>query len=324
MTHSNMTHVSRKPGKDGWHDLTVERHRKAINGRYKTKHQITIELGEPYTETITIESTEPFADVDDFAREILIAAKYRHQARRKQFIDDNREILRTTIVPLWLEREAFCAEERANVENLRKESKRKLAAGLRDLKSHNALVIALKGATKDDEYNATLSHYNRRIDRELEKIGASEGFNLSRYELNELFDRKWWETSLQINEYRDKNRLDVVSKVKLEMGYFNSLYGLEPHNPTTEDILGNYDAIVTAGFGDIILAAALKKGDGIGAVMAIDDEQGRRALRHLVGEKRLATMLPKRVFNAITRHETPELKDISYHADTQKDTLIIE
>ena len=108
------------------------------------------------------------------------------------------------------------------------------------------------------------------------------------------------------------------------MGYFNSLYSLEPHNPTTQDILGNYDAIITAGFGDIILAAALKKGDGIGAVMAIDDEQGRRALRHLVGEKRLATMLPKRVFNAITRHETPELKDISYHADTQKDTLIIE
>lgn len=158
----------------------------------------------------------------------------------------------------------------------------------------------------------------------MEKIGASEGFNLSRYELNELFDRKWWETSLQINEYRDKNRLDVLSKVKLKMGYFNSLYSLEPHNPTTQDILGNYDAIITAGFGDIILAAALKKGDGIGAVMAIDDEQGRRALRHLVGEKRLATMLPKRVFNAITRHETPELKDISYHADTQKDTLIIE
>ena len=227
-------------------------------------------------------------------------------------------------MPLWLEREAFCAEERANVENLRKESKRKLAAGLRDIKSHNALVIALKGATKDDEYNATLNYYNRRIDRELEKIGASEGFNLSRYDLNELFDRKWWENSLQINEYHDKNRLDVLSKVKREMEYFNSLYSLETHNPTTEDILGNYDAIVTAGFGDIILAAALKKGDGIGAVMAIDDEQGRRALRHLVGEKRLATMLPKRVFNAITRHETPELKGISYHADTQKDTLIIE
>ena len=324
MTHSDMTHVSRKPGEDGWHNLTVERHRKAINGRYKTKHQITIELGEPYTETITIESTEPFADVDDFAREILIAAKYRHQARRKQFIYNNREILRTTIVPLWLEREAFCARERANAENLRKESKRKLAAGLRDLKGHNALVRALKETTTNDEYIATLNHYNQRIDRELEKIGASEGFNLSRYELNELFDRKWWENSLQINEYHDKNRLDVVTKVKREMEYFNGLYGLEPHNLNTEDILGNYDTIVTAGFCDIILAAALKKGNEISAVMAIDDEQGRRALRHLVGEKQLAKMFRKRIFNAITRHEIAELQEIIYHNDTYKEMITIE
>ena len=324
MTHSNMTHVSRKPGKDGWHNLTVERHRKAINGRYKTKHQITIELGEPYTETITIESTEPFADVDDFAREILIAAKYRHQARRKQFIDDNREILRTTIVPLWLEREAFMAQHRAELENLRKESKRKLGNGEIELNEHNNLVRRLNSAPHCKEYSQRLEEYDKQLQKALRELGATDGLCITRTDIYDLFGRKWLEQFLQMDEYFDSKRDDIIEQLEHNIECFNRMYNLEPYTIKREEMLAQYDSILTARFSDIPLAAALKNRGKICTVMAIDDEYGRRALRHLVGEKALAELLPKRVFNAIVRSDELALHDITYHDDIETNTIIIE
>ena len=309
---------------DGWRNIAVETCHTAIKGRFKTKHQVTIELTAPYSDTITIESSEPFTDVELFAKEMLIAAEFRHRARRKQFIFDNRETLRNTIVPLWLEREAFTARYMAGIESMRKESKRKLCAGMRDLKSHNDFVRSLKDAVKNEDYTETINDYTQRVRRELGKIGATEGFYMTRYDLNELFDRKWWESFLQIREHRDKERRNVVNEVQLNMERFNRMYNLEPYNLDANEMLESYDAIVTAGFGDIILAAALKRGDDICAVMAIDNEQGRRALRHLVGEKQLAKMFRKRIFNAITRYEIAELQEINYHNNTYKEMIIVE
>ncbi len=309
---------------DGWRNIAVETHRKAIEGRYKTKHQITIELTTPYADTITIESSEPFTDVELFAKEMLIAAEYRHRARRKQLIFNNREVLRNTIVPLWLEREAFTARYKAGVESRRKESKRKLCAGIRDLKTHNNLIRSLKNATDNEEYTETLNDYTQRIKRELQKIEAPKDFHMSRYDLNELFDRGWWENFLQINEYHDKHRRNVVGEVRQDLERFNRMYNIEPYTPDVNEMLENYDTITTAGFGDIILAAMLKHGDEICAVMAIDNEQGRRALRHLAGERELARILPKRIYNAITRNEIPEMQDIALNTETVTEMIIIE
>ena len=309
---------------NGWREIAVETHRKAIEGRYKTKHQVTIELTAPYTDTITIESSEPFTDVELFAKEMLIAAEYRHRARCKQLIFNNREVLRNTIVPLWLEREAFTARYKAGVESRRKESKRKLCAGIRDLKTHNNLIRSLKNATDDEDYTETLNDYTQRIKRELQKIEAPKDFHMSRYDLNELFNRGWWENFLQINEYHDKHRRNVVGEVRQDLERFNRMYNIEPYTPDVNQMLENYDTITTAGFSDIILAAMLKHGDEICAVMAIDNEQGRRALRHLAGERELARILPKRIYNAITRNEIPEMQDIALNTETVTEMIIIE
>jgi hypothetical protein len=63
------------------------------------------------------------------------------------------------------------------------------------------------------------------------------------------------------------------------------------------------DIVETIGFGDKYIAAALYRNGEVVAVGAIDDIRGRKALRVLVGDKRLAELLPKKVYNAITRQE---------------------
>ena len=86
----------------------------------------------------------------------------------------------------------------------------------------------------------------------------------------------------------------------------------------------DYDTITVAGFGDIILAAALKKAGEVVAVMAIDDVQGRRALRHLVGVDKLAEVLPKRAYNAVTRDENLFLDDAVATDSIENEMIIIE
>lgn len=89
-------------------------------------------------------------------------------------------------------------------------------------------------------------------------------------------------------------------------------------------MLAEYDTISVAGFGDIVLAAALKKGDEICAVMAIDNVQGRRALRHLVGAERLGELLPKRAYNAVMREERFDLDEVRYNEKESLELMIIE
>jgi hypothetical protein len=316
--------VTSTNGEEDWNNVTVNRQHNTIEGRYKAKHQITIELRSPYVETITIESTEPFTNVEDFAREMLIAADFRHRARRKQFIADNKSTLRDTIIPLWLAREAFTARHKAKLEGLRKESKRMLCKGTRDLNTHNNFVRSLKNANEDEDYTDLLAYYKQRINSELQRLNAPEGFYISSRDMNEFIDRNWWEQFLEINKYEGKQRYDILSDVRHDMELFNRLYGLKPESITAEYLLDNYDSITTAGFDDVVLAATLKKDEKICAVMAIDNEQGRRALRRLVGEGQLAELLPKRILNAIIRHEDIEIHDMKYTPNTQQDILIME
>ena len=77
-------------------------------------------------------------------------------------------------------------------------------------------------------------------------------------------------------------------------------------------------------FGDIILAAALKKAGKVVAVMTIDDVQGRRALRHLVGAEKLAELLPKRAYNAVMRDERLYLEDAVATESIEHKMIVIE
>ena len=312
---------------EGWRKLKVERGGTHLEGAFKTKQQITVELTFPFTDTITIETTEPFADSDDlanFAEELAIVLEHRKKVRRKQKLIKNKELLRTKILPLWFEREAFIARNKAEKEDIRKEARRELNAGKIELNEYNDLVRVLKGRCDDDDFIDGLADYNRRLTIALGALDIEKGFRLSQQDLKDIFGRKAWDEALQIHEL-DKDVKDSTLHI-ITRGFenFNRLYNLEPHTMRPGHLRRDYDTITVAGFGDVILAATLKKEGVICNVMAIDNVQGRRALRHLVGADKLAETLPKRAYNAVMRDEHLLLDDVVATESIQHEMIVIE
>ena len=322
---NNRKSITTKRIDDGWRKLKVERGGTHLEGAFKTKQQITVELTFPFIETITIETTEPFADSDDlasFAEELALVVEHRRKVRRKQKLVENKELLRTKILPQWFEREAFIARNNAEKEDIRKQARRELNAGRVELKEYNDLVRALRGRSDDDDYIDGLAEYNRRLTIALGALDVERGFRLSQHDLRDILGRNAWEQSLQIHELdMEDSTLHIIAR---GVENFNRLYNLEPHTMCLGHMRRDYDSIAIAGFGDIILAAALKKGGEVVAVMAIDDVQGRRALRHLVGVEKLAEVLPKRAYNAVMRDERLSLGDAVASDSIEKEMIIIE
>ena len=310
-----------------WRKLKVERGGTHLEGAFKTKQQITVELTFPFIETITIETTEPFADSDDlasFAEELALVVEHRRKVRRKQKLVDNKELLRAKILPIWFEREAFIARNNAEKEDIRKQAKRELNAGKMELKEYNGLVRALRGRCDDDDFIDGLADYNRRLTIALGALDAEKGFRLSQHDLRDVLGRNAWEQVLQIRTLDKDATSSVLHTVARGFENFNHHYNLEPKRITFSQLRNDYDTITVAGFGDIILAAALKKDGEVVTVMAIDDVQGRRALRHLVGADKLAEVLPKRAYNAVTRDENLFLDDAVATDSVENEMIIIE
>ena len=312
---------------EGWRKLKVERGGTHLEGVFKTKQQITVELTSPFIETISIETTEPFADSDDltsFAEELALVVEHRRKVRRKQKLVDNKELLRTKILPLWFEREAFIARNRAEKEDIRKQAKRELNAGKMDLKEYNDLVRALRGRCDDDDFIGGLADYNHRLTIALGVLDVEKGFRLSQHDLMDILGRNAWEQSLQIRDVECETLTGAIATIQRGFRNFSSLYGLDYQLNTMAQLRAECDTISVAGFGDIILAAALKKDGEVVAVMAIDDVQGRRALRHLLGEEKLTEVLPKRAYNAVMRDERLFLGDVVASDSIEHKMIIIE
>lgn len=323
----NRESISTKRICDGWRELKVERCGVRLEGSFKTKQQITVELTFPFNESITIETTEPFADSNDlasFAEELVLVVEHRRRVRRKQKLVDNKELLRTKILPLWFEREAFVARNSAEKEDIRKAARRELNAGKMELKEYNALVCALRGRCDDDDFIGGLDDYNRRLTTALGVLDIEKGFRLTQQDLRVLFGRKAWEETLQICELNKEVKDSTLHIIARGVENFNRLYNLDPQTIRLGQMRREYDAITTAGFGDIILAAALKKDGKICGVMAIDNAQGRRALRHLVGAEQLGAVLPKRAYNAIMRDERLLMEDAVATESIEHEMIVIE
>ena len=312
---------------EGWRKLKVERGGTHLEGAFKTKQQITVELTFPFIETITIETTEPFADSDDlasFAEELALVVEHRRKVRRKQKLVDNKELLRTKILPLWFEREAFIARNRAEKEDIRKQAKRELNAGKMELKEYNDLVRALRGRCDDDDFIDGLADYNRQITIALGALNVEKGFRLSQHDLRDISGRNAWEQSLQIRDVECETLTGAIATIQRGLRNFISLYGLDYQLNTMAQLRAECDTVTVVGFGNVVLAAALKKEGEIRAVMAIDDVQGRRALRHLVGVEKLAEVLPKRAYNAVMREEKLFLEDAVATDSIEHEEITIE
>ena len=312
---------------EGWRKLKVEKGGTLLEGTFKTKQQITVELTFPFIETITIETTEPFADSDDlasFAEELALVVEHRRKVRRKQKLVDNKESLRKKILPIWFEREAFIARNNAKKEDIRKQAKRELNAGKMELKEYNDLVRALRGRSDDDDFIDGLADYNRRLTIALGALDVEKGFRLSQHDLRDILGRNAWEQSLHIHELDKEVKDSTLHIIARGVENFNRLYNLNLQTMRLVQMRRDYDSITIAGFGDIILAAALKKDGEVVAVMAIDDVQGRRALRHLVGAEKLAEVLPKRAYNAVMRDERLYLEDAVATDSIEHKMIVIE
>ena len=319
--------ISTKRIGEGWRKLKVERGGTHLEGAFKTKQQIIVELTFPFIETITIETSEPFADSADlasFAEELALVVDHRRKVRRKQKLVENKELLRTKILPLWFEREAFIARNRAEKEDIRKHAKRELNAGKMELNEYNDLVRALRGRCNDDDFIDGLAEYNRRLTITLGALDVEKGFRLSQHDLRDVLGRNAWEQVLQIRTLDKDATNSVLHTVARGFENFNHLYNLEPKRINLSQMRNDYDTITVVGFGDIILAATLKKAGEVVAVMAIDDVQGRRALRHLVGADKLAEVLPKRAYNAVIRDENLFLDDAVATDSIENEMIIIE
>ena len=258
----NRESISTKRICDGWRELKVERCGVRLEGSFKTKQQMTVELTSPFVESITIETTEPFAnptDLANFAEELALVVEHRRRVRRKQKLVDNKELLHTKILPLWFEREAFVARNSAEKEDIRKAARRELNAGKMELKEYNALVCALRGRCDDDDFIGGLDGYNRRLTTALGVLDIEKGFRLTQQDLRVLFGRKAWEETLQICELNKEVKDSTLHIIARGVENFNRLYNLDPQTIRLGQMRREYDAITTAGFGDIILAAALKK-----------------------------------------------------------------
>lgn len=324
---NNRKSITTKRIGEGWRKLKVERGGTHLEGAFKTKQQITVELTFPFIETISIDTTEPFADSDDlasFAEELALVVEHRRKVRRKQKLVENKELLRTKILPQWFEREAFIARNNAEKEDIRKQARRELNAGKVELKEYNDLVRALKGRSDDDDFIDGLADYNRRLIIALGALDVEKGFRLSQHDLRDILGRNAWEQSLQIHELDKDVKDSTLHIIARGVENFNRLYNLDPQTMCLGQMQRDYDSITIAGFGDIILAAALKKGGEVVAVMAIDDVQGRRALRHLLGAERLAEVLPKRAYNAVMRDERLFLGDAVASDSIEHEMIIIE
>lgn len=327
MVFEDRINVIQRTGAEDWDEAEIKTTNRVVSCTYQIKQQITIKLGAPYNDTITIETNEPISDrgdIEQFAREILSAAELRHESNRKQTIVKHRKEFHSAILPLWFEREAYKARARAEEQDMRKVAKRDLKAGKTELKEYNDLIRALNSGIMDDDYIDDLKDYNCHLQQELCEMGASKNFHFSHLDIKQMLGRNIWEKSLQIREYcgkeLDTRLLHIVAR---HLESFNRLYNIDHQHISLKYMHDNYDSITTAGFGNIILAAVLRKEGEICAVMAINDNQGRRALCHLVGEERLNEILPKRVSNAIIREGDISLESVERTDTCSRETIII-
>ena len=328
MVLGNRIDVTQRAGADGWDMVEVKSGARSVECSYRIKQQITIKLGAPYNDTITIETTEPISDksdIEQFARDMLYAAELRHETSRKQKIVDNKDLFCLRILPLWFEREAYKARSRAEEQDMRKKARRDLNAGEIDLKSYNDFIRALNSNVKDDDYVDDIIAYNRRLSNELGKVGVGSDFHFSYHDIEQLVGKRIWQESLHIKEHCGKD-IDarLLNTVKYGLESFNRLYNLEPQRILLEQMRVNYDRITTANFGDIVLAAAFYKDGKLSAVMAIDDNHGRCALSHFVDRDALAKVLPKWVYNAVVRDDRVKLDSVERIDLGARKTIIME
>ena len=215
--------------------------------------------------------------------------------RRQRYLERNKEKI-AELLPIWFEYDAligyFDATERIGIRAITR--------------------LARRGDISAKEANKELSLIRNHLhkDREREKYDFTKDMNrslrvtgLQNLEFDygdacRLFGEKVWEQHLERTQGRVTDVAEIDDVAMHLFNDFSFLYNIEL--PEIEE----GDMVETIGFGGVMIAVAVCRNGEIVGVGAMDDVRGRRALRKLVGDKRLTEILPKKIYNAVTRHES--------------------
>ena len=211
--------------------------------------------------------------------------------RRQRYLERNKEKI-AELLPIWFEYDARVGYADAVERIERRQVVRKARQG----------EISAKEINKSLEYTRTVTELYRqftthehtlRVNCELSNCGL-KNLEFGYSDACRLFGDDIWRQLLE----RTEHTTDVVDDVWQSLfSDFAFLYNMDLPKFEIDDV------VETIGFGGEIIAVALRRNNYIVSVGAIDDVRGRKALRELVGDNRLVEILPKKVYNAITRQE---------------------
>lgn len=219
-----------------------------------------------------------------YKQELEIRRRQRHLERNKEKI--------ARLLPIWFEYDARVG----------------FADAVERMERRRVVRKARKGTISAKEINKSLEYTRREIDlcrqfityehtrivnRKLRNCGL-QNLEFNYGDACRLYGDDIWERLLE----RTEHTADVIDDgLKCLFEDFAFLYNMDLTKFEIDDV------VETIGFGGEIIAVALRRNNYVVGVGAIDDVRGRRALRALVGDNRLVDLLPKKVYNAITRQE---------------------
>jgi hypothetical protein len=230
--------------------------------------------------------------------------------RRQRYLERNKEKI-ARLLPIWFEYDARIGFVDAVERMERRRVVRKARKGTISAKEINRSLENVRRITELYRRSTTHEH-TCRVNRELRNCGL-QNLEFNYGDACRLYGDDIWERLLE----RTEHTADIIDdRLKYLFEDFAFLYNMDLPKFEIDDV------VETIGFGGEIIAVALRRNNYVVGVGAIDDVRGRRALRALVGDKRLAEILPKRVYNAVTRHESFYIRGPLYYSTYNEHQMI--
>ena len=233
---------------------------------------------------------------------------------RERYLQRNKTKI-AEVLPIWFANDAqigfFDASERkARRDYARQAQQGEISAN--DINKHLAPIRAMMEMNRE----ATMHQHEQEIDIAL-RIRDLRDLEFNYNDACQLFGEGIWLQSLErrVCKAKDDSKTNEVAINRFRD--FASLYNM----PLPE--FESWDIVEGIGFGRVMLAVALRRNNEVVAVGAIDDVRGRKALRALVGNERLAEILPKRVYQAVTRHEQFFVRGSIFYSKQKREESII-
>ena len=245
-------------------------------------------------------------DAENYTPEAIALKKIYKQElqirRQQRYLECNKEKI-ARLLPIWFEYDVRvgCADAVERME--RRRVVRKARKGTISAKEINRSLENVRRITELYRRSTTQEH-TCRVNRELSNCGL-QNLEFNYGDACRLYGDDIWERLLK----RTEHTADVIDDgLKCLFEDFAFLYNMDLPKFEIDDV------VETIGFGGEIIAVALRRNNYVVGVGAIDDVRGRRALRALVGDNCLVELLPRKVYNAITRQEPFYIRgSLNYH-----------